>query len=350
MAMLSLQQGWHERAASHFRELLVGDNELSDEVLDRATELASDQRDDRMLLSILERRVASATSPREAARWETQLGEHLAVRLQNAEAARAAYQRAANLYEGDGETGTVTELLARMVALAPGDRATVLRLLDHRAAAQDWDDAATLVGLLVGGARDAHDGAKLLLSIEPFANSSAVSTRFIAEADALLAERLSSDTRRALRAARARVLGLSPTRFGDAALAYRQILAEGDGSDGELQRAFDALLEARGRGAESDRRWLFRYRVDTAAADAKVPLLLAWAHAEESSLGDPSAAMNLYAEVLRTDPEHDAALAARARLVLAEGDVEGALSLLERRRAHARAVRELPLTWSWRPS
>src|SRR6185503_17725826 len=56
---------------------------------------------------------------------------------------------------------------------------------------------------------------------------------------------------------------------------------------------------------------------------------------EERSIGDAAAAAELYERVIALDPEHDDALAARARILLSRGDVEGALALLVLRRERA---------------
>ena len=60
---------------------------------------------------------------------------------------------------------------------------------------------------------------------------------------------------------------------------------------------------------------------------------MAWAAAEEGALGDPAAAAALYGRVVALDPDHDEALAALARLLLAQGDHAGAAAAIDRRRA-----------------
>ncbi|MGP0059366.1 MAG: tetratricopeptide repeat protein, partial [Beijerinckiaceae bacterium] len=98
-------------------------------------------------------------------------------------------------------------------------------------------------------------------------------------------------------------------------------------------RAFDGLLATRGAEAAADRRWLFAHRADRAAEGERAPILMAWAAAEEGVLGDPAAAAELYGRLAVLDRDNDDVLAALSRLLLAQGDFEGAAAAIDRRRA-----------------
>ncbi len=114
---------------------------------------------------------------------------------------------------------------------------------------------------------------------------------------------------------------------------YRSILATGDGDVDAVIAAFEAFLRTGGTAAAADWRWLFGFRIGHAAEDARVEMLLEWADLEERSSATrwqrPS-----YERVVALAPEHDAALAARARLLLGKGDTAAALALYSQRREH----------------
>src|SRR5262249_54488369 len=90
----------------------------------------------------------------------------------------------------------------------------------------------------------------------------------------------------------------------------------------------------------------------------RVAALVAWAQAEETVLADPKAAAAVYRRVLSIEPERADALEALSRLLLATGDLEGALESLRQlrdssegasRRERDLEMAELPPTKLERP-
>ncbi len=140
--------------------------------------------------------------------------------------------------------------------------------------------------------------------------------------------------------ARARALGADPARADDTARAYRAILDEPRFDRTHHASALAALEALVARDAESprrllDRRWLLEWRAEHAPEEERVTRLLEWAHDEESVFGDPARALALHKRVLGIDPECDDAMSSVARLALATGDTEDALSALRARRDRA---------------
>ena len=166
-------------------------------------------------------------------------------------------------------------------------------------------------------------------AFEPVAIKAGALDAFVAEADALLSKELAAEPRRAVRTARARVLAADPETVPRASAAYRQMIEEGDP---EAIAAFEAFLVARGPAAIDDRRWLHALRVERAEEMDQVRLLLLWAQFEEGVARDPARSCELYLRILGVDPDHDEALAARARLLRDLGDLDGAAAAIAARR------------------
>jgi tetratricopeptide (TPR) repeat protein len=348
LAEVAARRGWLDRAAAHYGEILAGEGVPAEEVLAAAERVARARDDVPLLRAVFERRVAVAIDPADEATWLERLGELAADRLADPAAAADAWRRAAVAAETAGEAPRAARLHERVLAARPGDRAAATRLLDLYREAEAWDRLPDVYAVLLASAPDAAEAARVLLAFEAPAIRAGAADRFLAEAFAVLArDALALEARVSVRSARARVLAADPARRPEAIAAYRTILKDGDDPTGAEVRAFDALLGRIGAEAADDRRWLFAHRVERAADGDRIPILLAWAEAEETALGDPAAAAELYARVSAIDPEHDDALAARARLLLAQGDLEGAAEAIDRRRAQregsARAALDLEL-------
>ncbi len=155
--------------------------------------------------------------------------------------------------------------------------------------------------------------------------------------------------------AKARVLATNPETVTDAAAAYRMVLEKAPAHADQMPESarnglserpapriaaaegLEALLRKMPQGdtRTTEVRWLHEWRVSRAGADERAAVLAAWALVEENELGDPERALALYKRVLDANPDDFDALTATARLSLALGDVEGALSALIARRASA---------------
>ncbi|MEP7123997.1 MAG: tetratricopeptide repeat protein, partial [Byssovorax sp.] len=353
LAELSVAQGWLPRAALHYRALLDLDATLGDAALAAIEEIARAADDVDLVRAVIERRVAAADEPRDVAAWLERLGE---IEIEGgqpgrAEAAAAAFARAAEASARAGDAATAQRLHERVLAAMPDDRASASALLTLYREAGAWERVPAAIAVLLRTAPDAEDAASTLLENEDALRRAGATNWFLQHSgDALSPERgagLAMDTRCALRAARVRVLASDPARDAEVAAAYRAILEADEGDMNAAASEFEAFLAARGAASAADRRWLFGFRVAKADADARVAILVAWAEAEEDTLGDPAAAAELYERVIALDPEHDAALAARARILLGRGDAEGAMSLLVQRRdraeGEARAAQDLAI-------
>ncbi|MFT3767260.1 MAG: tetratricopeptide repeat protein [Minicystis sp.] len=349
MAEVSAARGWLDRAAGHYAEIVAAAGPITEEVIVAAERVARERDDVALLRKVLERRVAGAIDPLDEAAWLEKLGDLARDRLGDAEAAATAYRRAAVAAEMLAENALATRLFERVLAVRPDDRGAAERLLDLHREAEAWDRLPPVYAVLLRTAPDAAAAARTLLAFEGPALRAGAADRFLAESDALLArgDEVPREARAAVRSARARVLAQDPARFAEVAAAYRAILEAGDDESGAEARAFDAYLAKRGAEGVAERRWLFAHREARAPEGERTPILIAWAEAEQTVLGDPAAAIALYGRVIAAEPENDDALAALARIMLAQGDFAGAASVLARRRAlsegSARAALDLEL-------
>ena len=351
LAEISVAQGWHARAAQHYGALLGLDATLGDEALAAIEEVARAADDLDLVRAVIERRVAIAVDPRDVATWLERLGELESGRPGRPEAAAAALARAAEAALRAGDAASARRLHERVLATTPDDRASASALLALYREAGAWECVPAAIAVLLRTAPDAEDAARTLLDHEDALQRAGAIDWLLDQTAAALATEgasaLSVETRSALRAARVRVLASDPARDAEVAAAYRAILEADEGDTNAAAAAFEAFLTARGAASGADRRWLFGFRAARAAASERVAILVAWAEAEEETLGDPAAAAELYERVIALDPEHDAALSARARILLGRGDAEGAVSLLLQRRdraeGEARAAQDLAI-------
>jgi tetratricopeptide (TPR) repeat protein len=135
--------------------------------------------------------------------------------------------------------------------------------------------------------------------------------------------------------AKARALGASPGRAEEAVALYRALLeqaGEDATADAEQFSAFLRSVEPTPQRA-ADFRWLYEWRVRHSANPADV--LAEWAVIEETRLGDPARAANLYARIVEIDSERVDALSELARLELALGRSDRAYAALEALKARA---------------
>ena len=349
LAEVAASHGWLDKAAGHYAEIVASDAAMPDDLLAAAERVARERDDVALLRTVLDRRVSAAIDPHEESTWLTRLAELLRDRIGDAAGAAQAFRLAAASAETAGDSAQAAALLESVLALAPADRSAAERLVKIYRDQGAWARLPPVYAVLLRSAGSPGEAARVLLAFEPHVARAGAGDRFVEEADALLAraDELPVPSRVSVRSARARVIAQNPARFADAVASYRSILEAGDDPDGPEALALDALLAARGGEAVAERRWLFAYRAERAPEGRRVTALLDWAAAEEGTLADPAAAADLYGRVVALDPENDAALAAQARLLLAQGAFSEAAIAIDRRRAlshgAARAALDLEL-------
>jgi tetratricopeptide (TPR) repeat protein len=347
LAEISVAQGWLARAAHQYRALLGLDATLGDAALAAIEEIARAADDVELVRAVVERRVAATDNPRDAAAWLEGLGEIEGGRSGSPGAAAAAFARAAEASVRAGDAASAQRLYERVLAATPDDRAAASALLTLYREAGAWDRVPAAIAVLLRTAADAEDAARTLLDHEDALLRAGAIAWLLEQTAASLSAALSAETRSALRSARVRILASDPARDAEVAAEHRAMLEAGEGDLDGAAAAFEAFLAARGAASAAHRRWLFGFRVAKADPASRVAILVAWAEAEEDTLGDPAAAAELYEQVIALDPEHDAALSARARILVGRGDAAGALGLLllrrDRAEGEARAGQDLAI-------
>lgn len=133
-------------------------------------------------------------------------------------------------------------------------------------------------------------------------------------------------------------------KLDEAVAMYRQ-LVEAEPDDQETIATLEQILRSADR--RDDLRWLFDFKVENSAGEARSAALEDWATIEEEVFGEPERARDLLAQVIEADPSRTVALAGLARLSLASKDWEGAKAALVAQRDassdDARAQIELQL-------
>ncbi|MDB4942278.1 MAG: Exonuclease SbcC [Labilithrix sp.] len=385
-----------ERAVLHARELL-GERELTPGEVDLVERVATTLGDVDLLRALLERRVLIASEDPGGARLQVQCLERLATLDSQAGYLTRATERlrqAATAARAMGDDATAIALLVRLREIDPRDAAATAQLIDLYERGDDYAPIPALLGVLLdvtdepgeragllrslsrvladhlGDLRGAFaasrsafalawpgpGGREVLAELESLAVQSRAATEFAdAITEAMIATASTPDADPAdatdLTLAKARVLSTDPETVTDAAAAYRTVLEKapenpdaapsssrtGAASSPRTVAAegLDALLRAMpaSEARTEEVRWLFDWRVSRASEAERTTLLTAWAFVEESELGSPERARDLYRRVVQENPEDVEALSAIAQLSLVLGDVAGALEALESRRA-----------------
>ena len=149
---------------------------------------------------------------------------------------------------------------------------------------------------------------------------------------------------RVLRAKLAEVYAREMGRVDEAVATYRSLVEEDEADEATVQ-TLDHILRASDR--RDDLRWLFELRAERANTALKLDLLSEWAMLEEEAFGSPERAVTLYRRMLEAVPHHGGALRALARLLLAQGDAQGAADVIaldrDQREGAERAAREIEL-------
>ena len=372
LAEVAAAHGQTERGLEQCRMLML-DEALGEEELSKVERIAETLSDFAMTRDVLKRRAATADS-RDQVRFLERLGEVESDHLNDLDAAAASWNHAAKIAEGVGDDERARHLYARVRKVAPEDHDAAARLLELYERAEQWAPLPALYGVLLEHARGREEKVELLLRVaaihaERLGDLAAASTSAArafdlapndrnvlatferlsvragssAEFETAIDEALTRSARgedevaqRAeMRLAKARVLAADPKRQDDAAGSYRELLDDAniDGTTLETSlTAFEVLLESDPEARRADRRWLLAWRAEHTKEADRVPALLAWAAAEETTFADPVRALELYRRALSTDAENEGALSAAARLALSLGDTEGALAALVARR------------------
>lgn len=380
LAELCAGQGDGERASTHAAQLLeaqdTGTAEL--DVVERAANLIEDWD---LLGEALERRAHLAGDPKDAIAALERLGLLRKQRQDDDDEAVSAYRRAARLAEESGDGEVARRLYERIRKLRPKDIDATSRLVELLDKAQMWTALPELIGVLAAAAETAEVRADLLVRLaavladhlgDPSRGAEAAASALRATPTSRRAldtfERLSilanqsgafgrvidelMDAAKAasfgteMTLARARVFARDPKLHDEASEAYREILTRSDLTEEqrtEARSGFDRLLETAELtvSRRADARWLLRYQAEHSDGAERVEALLAWARAEESTVGDVESALAVYRQVLEADPDRTEAAMAVTRLTLATGDVEGAIASLfaQRERAEGAARR-----------
>jgi tetratricopeptide (TPR) repeat protein len=198
--------------------------------------------------------------------------------------------------------------------------------------------------VLVGLAGE-RDVIMILLGLEERAVQASRLDAFVRLLDAGI-DRVGAGRSRHLLLAKARALGASPGREDEAVALYRSLLERAGDDAASDAEAFSAFLRAAPEtpARAADLRWLFEWRLARTLSPTDV--LGEWAEVEESRLGNPQAAADLYGRLVEIDPDRIDAWGEIARLELGLGRNERAFAALEALKArtegetrHAAAVK-----------
>ncbi len=256
---------------------------------------------------------------------------------------RTATERLAALAEISGEWGALPELYAALVESAgnTGERKDALIKLADVLQSRMNDST---------GAFDAAARAFLEVPADTAALAKLVDLASVANArDALvrtLDGALAGDAGRdrALRArlvtAKAEVLEQVDGSV-EARKLLREVLEDPDAEGDTKMHAADALEAVLARSEPRDEaatwRWLLGWRAARENGPAQAQALGKWARLEEERLADPARAIDLWRQAAEADPSNAEAPSQLARLMIASGDVDGALETLRARAATADA-------------
>ncbi|HEY2517676.1 MAG TPA: tetratricopeptide repeat protein [Polyangiaceae bacterium] len=370
LAELASTHGQRDRARAQATALLTY-AELPVPALDVIERVADELDDVALARAVLERRAGEAQDAREQVGWLTRLGILENERARETPRAVDAWMRGAALARTAGDDLIARDLYERVREVEPLDVQATQRLCELLERAEAWERLPELYAVLMKTAAEPADAVGAWMRIarvqadklkDPSAATRAAEQAFalapddrevqatfercaVASGDAArFAEVLSDvltrtleggsagEARRDWELARARVLATDPRTHAEAIAAYRGLLSSGILADGTAS-ALEALLETAGPAATpGDWRWLYEWRASHAADGDKVSALLAWAAAEETKLGEPGRAIELYREALRLDPDNLEGLGSIARIALSMGDVDGAIGALVARR------------------
>ncbi|HEY8076262.1 MAG TPA: tetratricopeptide repeat protein, partial [Labilithrix sp.] len=384
LAEVAAMHGQPDRAALHAGSLLSS-AQIGQDELDLVEKVANTLGDSELLRGTLERRVKEAADPRVQIAALERLS---ALAQEKGDSARAIdkLRQAADVARSTGDEAAAIGLLERLCLVLPNDRSATNQLIELHERREEWarvpalyetllkttEDVAERVRLLrglskilaerLGDLKGAFQAARnalalapsdfeLLAELEILAIKTSAAQEFadaIMDALAATMDAPPESTRGApadapstawteLTLAKARVMATQKSTWDDASAAFRAVLQKAT-DDGHLSAASEGLgnlLRSMPPSAPrtNDARWLNQWKVERSSADQRTRALYAWAQQEEQDIGDQPAALGLYRRVLAADENDVDALAAVARLALAQGDVDGAIAALMQRRS-----------------
>ncbi len=371
LAKLGADQGDVDTARRHCEHLLA-DPDLTPEHL-RAVERAAEKLADADLLGAsLKRRADMAASPSEQIAWLDKLGVLDQKRRGDSASAAASWKRAAGLAEAMGDESGARRLYALSRKAAPEDVEVTARLTSLCERAALWEELPRLYVALANQSGDDEERVNLALRAAEVQSERLNDVRSAARsagrafelapgrADVLAVfERLSlaaggmesfertvtgvlsrpdapsnlgTDAHARILLSRARMLASDASGADDASEAYRAILDDDRFAAyrPEALEMFESLLSGRGDSdrRRADRRWLLDWHARHAPDQERVRRWLAWAREEETTFMDADRAIALYVRVLGVEPGCYEALSSLARLALATGKTDDALSAL----------------------
>jgi tetratricopeptide (TPR) repeat protein len=371
LADVAASQGDAERARGHIGKVLE-DPELTPEHVDAAARAAETLGDANLMRVAFDRRVDMATDPGERIAWLDKLAVLELKRRNDPASAAESWKRAARLAQTSGDDANARRLYALARKASPDDAEVAAELARLCERAELWEELPRLYVAMANLSEDDDERVNLALRTAQVLSERLSDVRSAARyagrafelapsrADALaeferlslaanaretfeqtiarvlarpeVLSSLSDEARASILLARARTLASDTAHADEAAEAYREILGDDRCASrrAEALEAFEALLAgaAAAPARREDRRWLFDFRARTAPEAERAGRWLAWAREEETAFGDPERALALYMQVLGVDPQSDEALSAFARLALASGKTEEALSAL----------------------
>ena len=326
LADLLLRQGKLETALTHYRELL-GTTTVPEEVWSAVERLAAEQKDCRLVVDILERRITNTVEPPVRAGLLARLGDVLGDQLEAEELAVARWLEAARLFEGDAnDAPQAARLYARVLAALPGQQTAREHLLEIWARCGSWQELRVPLQEWLESA-DRAAAVTWLLSLEPLARNSGALEVYADLVETLVAHcadaRLAAD----LRSSVARVLATDAGFDQRVIQTYRELLDAETPVDA-VELDYERFLDTRPNldRRVNELRWLMQRRTDRAKKDV-APLLL-WAEMEYIEFKSLPQAIELYESVLTLDAERVDVLLILQALHDETGNAEKALSVV----------------------
>jgi len=373
-ARLASDHGLRDRSVVHAKAL-AEDAFATNADLDLVEQIA-ERADARELLVLASgRRVELAESGEDKVFWFTRLGT-LHTERGDTSAAVVAWRDGAVAAEQMGDRKGARKLYERIRRTAPFDRTATERLAALAEISGEWGALPELYAALVESAGNTTDRKDALIKLADVLHSrmddstgafdaaaraflevpsdAAALTKLIelgAAANARDALMRTMDTALAGEAARdqallarlltakAEVLGASDEHTAEARALLRAVLTD-DAADAETKRraadGLEALLDRCDARTEAETwRWLLGWRAASESEQARARALGKWARLEEEKLGDVGRAIDLWKQAAEADASDAEAPAQVARLMIASGDVDGALATLRARAANA---------------
>ncbi len=376
LARIASEHGLRERSVVHAKALAEdafatnADLDLVEQIAERA-----EARD--LLVIAAQRRVELAESSEDKVFWLTRLGS-LHTESGDAAAAVAVWRDAALVAEQMGDRKGARKLYERIRRTAPFDRTATERLAVLAEMSGEWGALPELYAALVESAGNTVERKDALIKLADVLQSRMNDQTGAFDAAARAFLEVPSDTtalgklielgaaanasdaivrtletslgtevgnnmplRARLITAKAEVLSGRDEQSGEARALLRSVLAE-DAADLETKRraadGLESLLVRSEPRAEAETwRWLLDWRAKSEDGSARARALGKWARLEEEKLGDAGRAIDLWKQAAEADPSDAEAPSQLARLMIASGDVDGALATLRARAASADA-------------